>query len=457
MNILIVGTGYVGLVTGACFAEMGHQVICLDIDRKKIEELQAGAIPFYEPSLAELVQRNHQAGRLTFTDNYSDAVKNVAICFIAVATPSQEDGSCDLSYVIRAACQIAEHMDGYLVIVNKSTVPVGSAAKVRHAIEHVLETRGIDLEFDVVSNPEFLREGSAVSDCMKPDRILLGVDSERALSILKEIYFSFSLSRDRILIMDVLSAELAKYAANAMLATRISFMNELAGICEILGANINQVRIAIGADQRIGYQYLYPGIGYGGSCLPKDIRALMATAKEQDCPVPLLEAVDQINQRQKKFLSKKIIQYFSHEGGLLGKKIAIWGLSFKPDTDDLREAPSLHLIQDLIDLGAFVHLYDPASIQKAKSLIDPSPQIHFCKDEYESALNADAVVLVTEWKQFRFVNFEKILSEMRGKAFFDGRNQYKHDEMHKKGFHYFAVGVPSKTPLKVPDKEVVLA
>lgn len=457
MKILIVGTGYVGLVTGACFAEMGHEVTCLDIDSKKIADLNAGIIPFFEPGLTELVKRNHEARRLLFSSEYAPAVKAASVCFIAVATPSQKDGSCDLSFVISAASEIAKHMDSYKVIVNKSTVPVGTATKVRLAIEHVLYTRHIELDFDVVSNPEFLREGSAVSDCMKPDRILLGVESERALDILKQIYSSFNLNRDRILIMDILSAELSKYAANAMLATRISFMNELAGLCELLGANINHVRIAIGSDHRIGYQYLYPGIGYGGSCLPKDIRALMATAEEHAYDVPLLEAVDQINQRQKKLLSKKITDYFTNLGGLEGKKIAIWGLSFKPDTDDIRDAPSLELIQDLISQGAFVHLYDPEAIQKAKALIDPSPQIHFCKDEYESAFEADAVVLVTEWKQFRFVNFEKIVSHMRGRAFFDGRNQYKIEEMHRRGFHYYAVGIPNKLPKTVLDKEMVLS
>lgn len=443
MNLLIVGTGYVGLVTGACFAEMGHHVVCLDIDRVKIEKLKEGVIPIFEPGLEEIIKRNVAAHRLSFTHDYREGISHATVCFIAVPTPSTEDGSCDLSYVLKAASEIAQHMADYQLIVNKSTVPVGSAAKVKEAISLKLKERGVSIPFDVVSNPEFLKEGSAVSDCMKPDRIILGVDAAKPAAMMREIYSAFTVNHDRIMVMDTRSAEMTKYAANAMLAARISFMNELAGLCERVGANINEVRIGIGSDSRIGYQFLYAGAGYGGSCFPKDIRALKSMADSVSYPTPLLEAVDTINQRQKKILGQKIASYFAKLGGVADKTIAIWGLSFKPDTDDMREAPSLQLIEELLAAGAHVRLYDPIAIPKAQIILKDHPRISWCKDEYDAAEKADAIALITEWKQFRFVDFEEIQKRMDGSAFFDGRNQYKHQEMKAKGFVYYGIGIPS--------------
>ena len=434
MNLLVIGTGYVGLVTGACFADMGHHVICLDIDAEKIAALQNGVVPIYEPGLEEIVRRNTAAGRLTFTTDYPSSVQNSKVCFIAVSTPSKEDGSCDLSYVLSAARTIAESMTEPLVIVTKSTVPVGTAKLIRKTIEEITQ-----IPFDVVSNPEFLKEGAAVADCMKPDRIILGVESSHAAQVMKEIYASFTINHDRILIMDTASAEMTKYVANAMLATRISFMNEMAGLCEQLGANIRDVRIGIGSDQRIGYHFLYAGVGYGGSCFPKDIRALQAMAREAGYEAPLLQAVDTINERQKKLLAKKIKAYF---GSLSQITIAIWGLTFKPDTDDLREAPAFKLIEELLNLGARLRLFDPVAMSKAQKLLN-HPSITWCHNEYHAAEGCDGIALVTEWKQFRFADLDKISKSMSGKAFFDGRNQYKKDEMHAKGFHYFGIGIPT--------------
>ncbi|NNM44233.1 MAG: UDP-glucose/GDP-mannose dehydrogenase family protein [Chlamydiae bacterium] len=443
MQILVIGAGYVGLVSASCFAEMGHHVTCLDIDTQKIEKLQQGIIPIYEPGLEEMVRRNMQAKRLSFTTNYATSVEEARVCFIAVPTPSREDGSCDTSYVLAAARQIASCMNKYTVIVTKSTVPIGTSQKIEEEISLSLKQRVVQIDFDVVSNPEFLKEGCAVQDCMKPDRIIIGTNSESAKKIMQEIYFAFTINHERILIMDPKSAEMTKYAANAMLATRISFMNELAGLCEKTGANINHVRSGIGSDQRIGFHFLYAGVGYGGSCFPKDIQALQAIAKEMGYETPILEAVDTINRRQKKILAKKISSYFSNLGGVEGKTIGVWGLSFKPDTDDMREAPSIELIQELLQRNATVKLFDPVSMSNAQKVFGHSPQIHWCKDEYEAAHGVDAVVLVTEWKQFRFVDFEKILQNMQGAAFFDGRNQYKHHEMKSKGFDYFGIGIPS--------------
>ncbi|MBS0649171.1 MAG: UDP-glucose/GDP-mannose dehydrogenase family protein [Verrucomicrobia bacterium] len=431
MNLLIIGTGYVGLVTGACFAEMGHYVICLDIDAEKIAALQKGNVPIYEPGLEELVKRNISAGRLTFTTDYQEGVQKSKVCFIAVPTPSQEDGSCDLSYVLKAARSIGDAMTEYRVVVTKSTVPVGTAQKIRQTLQH------LSIPFDIVSNPEFLKEGAAVSDCMKPDRIILGVESAEAAQIMKEIYAAFTINHDRILVMDTASAEMTKYAANAMLATRISFMNEMASLCEKLGANIQQVRIGIGSDHRIGYHFLYAGAGYGGSCFPKDIRALHAMARKAGVETPLLEAIDTINERQKKVLAHKMKAYF---GSVAQKTIAIWGLSFKPDTDDLREAPALKLIEELLSQGAHVRLFDPVAMPKAQKILS-HPQITWCHDEYQAAEGSDGIALITEWKQFRFVDLDTISKSMQGKAFFDGRNQYKKDEMKAKGFHYFGIGV----------------
>ena len=440
MKILVVGTGYVGLVTGACFAEMGHKVICLDIDREKIQMLKEGIIPIYEPGLEEIVKRNAQQGRIEFTTDYSYGVRESLICFIAVATPTGEDGSADVTYVKRAAEQIAEQMDGYKIIVNKSTVPVGSADTVYAVISKALKASNKAYEFDVVSNPEFLKEGDAVVDFMKPDRIVIGTNNPRVAALMQELYAPFNLNHDRILIMDPASAEMTKYAANAMLASRISFMNEMAGLCERLGADISMVRKGIGSDQRIGYSFLYAGAGYGGSCFPKDVKALQATARSLEYPTPLLDAVETVNIRQKELLGQKIDTYFDQMSGLRHKTIAIWGLAFKPGTDDMRESPALVLVRHLLEQGAYVRLYDPVAMPKAKTLLKKSPQITWCKNEFEAVEKADAVALLTEWKQFRFVDFSQILSQMKGRAFFDGRNQYIPQEMAAYGFDYFSIG-----------------
>ncbi|NGX60783.1 MAG: UDP-glucose 6-dehydrogenase TuaD [Chlamydiae bacterium] len=443
MKILVVGTGYVGLVTGACFAEVGHHVICLDIDREKIAQLKQGKIPIYEPGLEEIVERNVQAGRLEFTTDYAYGVASSLLCFLAVSTPQGADGSADLSYLKRAVTQIAEEMTEHKIIVNKSTVPVGSAQAVAEIVDGVLAKQGKSLPFSVVSNPEFLKEGDAVHDFMKPDRIVVGTDDPEVGELMRELYAPFNVNHDRILLMDPLSAEMTKYAANAMLATRISFMNEMAQLCEEVGADISKVRKGIGSDQRIGYSFLYPGVGYGGSCFPKDIQALRATARNRECSTLLLDAVEEVNQKQKQLLGKKIHHYFSTRGGLSGKTIAIWGLSFKPGTDDMREAPSLVLIRSLLQEGAFVKLFDPVAMVRAKEILPSSPQICFVNDEFEAVQDADAIALLTEWKQFRFLDFDKVLEKLKGRAFFDGRNQYSPAEMRAKGFDYFSIGQPS--------------
>jgi UDPglucose 6-dehydrogenase len=439
MQILMVGTGYVGLVTGACFAEMGHTVMCLDIDAGKIAQLQQGVIPIYEPGLEEIVKRNIKQKRLFFTTDYAQGVSFASVCFIAVPTPSRGDGSCDISYVEAAAREVAVNMKDYKIIVNKSTVPVGTAHHVAKVVRSVTLT-----PFDVVSNPEFLKEGAAVQDCLKPDRIIIGSDHAKPAEVLKEIYSAFTLSHDRILIMDTLSAEMTKYAANAMLATRISFMNEIADICMRVGANVNEVRKGIGSDSRIGYSFLYPGVGYGGSCFPKDVRALISTAKEAGSTPLLLQAADEVNNRQKKVLSQKMIRYFAKRGGVKGKVIAVWGLSFKPDTDDMREAPSLIFIEDLLKQGAFLRLFDPVAMPNARRLLEGQPNLQWCADEFDAAQGADAIALLTEWKQFRLVDFRPIKDRMKGIAFFDGRNQYKPLDMKHKGFDYISIGVPDQ-------------
>ena len=439
MNILIVGTGYVGLVTGTCFAEMGHSVICLDINPEKIEQLNQGIIPFYEPGLEEMVRRNQKNKRLKFTTDYEMGVKESLISFIAVSTPQAEDESAELRYVDEAAKSIADHMQDYHIIVNKSTVPVGTAHRVRSIIQEQLKARSCDLEFDVASNPEFLKEGSAIYDFMKPDRVVIGADDVRVGQILKELYAPFSINHDRILIMDIPSAELSKYAANSMLASRISFMNEIALVCEKVGANVSDVRRAIGSDKRIGYHFLYPGIGYGGSCFPKDIKAFRSTSKKQGCSTYMLDAIEKVNQRQKQLLAQKIDEYFT--GDLEDKTIAIWGLSFKPDTDDMRQAPSLTLINILLEQGVNVRLYDPIAMDNAKLYLkDQTPQITWCNSELEAAEGADAIALVTEWKQFRFIDFQEVLKQMNHPVFFDGRNQYLPEDMAAKGFDYISIG-----------------
>lgn len=439
MEILIIGTGYVGLVTGTCFAEMGHNVICLDIDENKINNLKKGIVPFYEPGLEEIVKRNVTNKRLRFTTSYKEGISKSRISFIAVSTPQAEDESAELRYVDQAAKSIAEHLDSYHIVINKSTVPVGTAYRVRDTIQKRLEELGKDIEFDVASNPEFLKEGSAILDFMKPDRIVIGADNEKVGNTLRALYASFSINHDKILVMDIPSAELTKYASNAMLAARISFMNEIANICEEVGADVNKVRKAVGADKRLGYNFLYPGVGYGGSCFPKDIKAFRSTAKKKGCHTDILDAIETVNQRQKQLLAKKIDQYFKAD--LENKTIAIWGLSFKPDTDDMRQAPSLTLIKILHEQGVNLRLYDPIAIENAKLYLKGlENQITWCSSELEAADGADAVALVTEWRQFRFINFEEVLSKMKGRAFFDGRNQYQPQEMASLGFDYISIG-----------------
>lgn len=439
MKILVVGAGYVGLVTGTCLAEMGHNVICLDINEKKIAMLNQGIIPIYEPGLEEMVKRNVKSKRLHFTTDYVEGVKESLVCILAVDTPSREDGQANLQYLKNAATSIAELAEDYKIIVNKSTVPVGTAHEIASLIRLTLSKRQKFVEFDVVSNPEFLKEGSAINDFMKPDRVIIGADNVRVAAIMKEIYSPFMLNHDRLLIMDVLSAEMAKYAANAMLATRISFMNELAGLCEKNGADINKVRKSIGSDRRIGYDFLYAGAGFGGSCLPKDIRAIRAQARALGHPTPLFDAVLEINQNQKQIIGHKIKTYYDKEP-LNGKTFAIWGLSFKPETDDMREAPSLVLIDQLLEENAKLRLFDPVAMDQARKILGNHPNLAWCQDEMDAVRGADGVILMTEWKQFRFLDFSTVLSLMKGKAFFDGRNQYTPSEMAMKGFDYISIG-----------------
>ncbi len=435
MNLLVIGSGYVGLVTGACFAEMGHHVTCLDLDQKKLELLKQGKVPIYEPGLEELLVRNTKAGRLSFSDDYA-AVKEALICFICVSTPQGKGGEADLSYIKSAARSISEQIDDYKIIVNKSTVPVGTGNLVREIIAESVP----DSLFAVLSNPEFLKEGDAVNDFLKPDRVVIGSDSEKASKIMQQLYRPFMLNTERLLLMDVRSAELTKYAANSMLAARVSFMNEIAGISELVGADIQQVRLGIGSDSRIGKKFLYPGVGFGGSCFPKDIRALRKTADEVGFDTPFLDAIELVNQRQKRVTAEKIAHYFSTRGGNFGKVVAIWGLAFKPNTDDMREAPALVIIHHLLHLGFSLRLFDPVSMDNAKDLLKGVQNITFCSDEFSAAQGADAVALITEWRQFRFLDFEHLKRVMKGRVIFDGRNQYSPSEMRAKGFDYFSIG-----------------
>lgn len=439
MKITVFGSGYVGLVTGTCLAEVGNDVICMDIDETKIEKLKQGIIPIYEPGLEAMVKENQEAGRLRFTADVKEAVGHGLFQFIAVGTPPDEDGSADLQYVLAVAKSIAQHMEGYRVVIDKSTVPVGTADKVKESMSHVLQERGKnDLEFDVVSNPEFLKEGAALDDFMKPDRIVVGTDNPRTAELLKALYAPFNRSRERVITMDIRSAELTKYAANAMLATKISFMNELANLAEKLGADIEHVRQGIGSDSRIGYSFIYPGCGYGGSCFPKDVKALERTAKQVGYQAELLNAVENVNDRQKKRLFEKIQHHYNDN--LKGKVFAIWGLSFKPNTDDMREAPSRVLLEALIDAGASVRAYDPEALEEAKRIYGNKKGLIYAEDQNEALEDADALAIVTEWKQFRSPDFDHLSQILRDKVIFDGRNMFEPAFVKQSGLAYYAIG-----------------
>jgi len=436
MNIAIVGTGYVGLVSGACFAEIGIVVTCVDIDRQKIERLLAGEIPIYEPGLSELVRRNVEAGRLHFTTDLCTCLDQVEVVFSAVGTPPDEDGSADLSYVLEVARTFGRHIRKYTILVTKSTVPVGTARKIKAAIQEELDRRGEHIEFEVASNPEFLKEGAAIKDFMSPDRVVVGIESDRARKIMTRLYRPFLTNNFRVYFMDIPSAEMTKYAANAMLATRISFMNDIANLCERVGADVNMVRRGIGSDSRIGKKFLYPGCGYGGSCFPKDVKALIRTAEQNGYPMRVLRAVDDVNEEQKSILFRKLEQHY--DGALAGKTIALWGLSFKPETDDMREAPALVVIDRLLAAGTTVKVYDPVAMTECRRRL--GDRVVYCKDMYEAAADADALLLLTEWKEFRVPSFTALERLMKAKVLIDGRNIYDAEEVAEAGFVYYKIG-----------------
>jgi UDPglucose 6-dehydrogenase len=442
MKLTIIGTGYVGLVTGACFAEMGSRVTCVDIDEQKIENLKNGILPIYEPGLEKMVQENMADGTLQFTTRLEEAARDCPVFFIAVGTPPGEDGSADLQYVRQVAARIGQCMTDYAVIVDKSTVPVGTADQVAKVVQTELDRRGSDLEFDVVSNPEFLKEGAAIQDFLKPDRIIVGVNSKRAAKIMTRLYAPFSMNRDKMILMNVRDAEMTKYAANAMLATKISFMNEIANICEHLGVDVENVRKGIGSDSRIGYSFIYPGAGYGGSCFPKDVKALIKTSKDTGVEPAVLTAVENRNNLQKKVLAEKIKTRFGTD--LRGRCFALWGLAFKPGTDDMREAASIVLLEDLLAAGATVQAYDPVAMnQAAKELPEAwldSGRLMLTEDQYQALENADALILVTEWKTFRRPDFKRMEQLLKEKVLFDGRNQYDPEEVTEFGFEYHGIG-----------------
>ena len=454
MNIAIVGTGYVGLVSGACFADTGANVTCVDVDAAKIERLKKGEIPIYEPGLDELVLKNVNAGRLKFTTSLAEILNEQEIVFSAVGTPPDEDGSADLKYVLQVAETIGQNLDKYMVVVTKSTVPVGTAQKVHDTIQRELDKRGSKVEFDVASNPEFLKEGNAIKDFMSPDRVVVGVESERAKKLLSRLYKPFMMNNFRVIFMDVPSAEMTKYAANSMLATRISFMNDIAILCELVGADVNMVRKGIGSDTRIGSKFLYPGCGYGGSCFPKDVKALIKTAEKNGYKMGVLKAVEEVNEYQKTVLFNKLAKRFGGESNLKGKTIAMWGLAFKPETDDMREATALVLIDLLTKAGATVRVFDPVAMNECKrrmaakeeaekaagNAAGTAAQIVYCNDMYEALLDADALLLVTEWKQFRMPSFGVMKKSMKNALIIDGRNIYDAKELAEAGFEYSAIG-----------------
>ncbi|MCD7970654.1 MAG: UDP-glucose/GDP-mannose dehydrogenase family protein [Alistipes sp.] len=439
MKIGIVGTGYVGLVSGACLAEMGLEVVCIDVDKQKIEKLKKGVNPIYEPGLDDLLQKVITAGRLSFTDSLGEVIDQVEIIFSAVGTPPGEDGSADLRYVLEVAREIGQKMNSYKLVVTKSTVPVGTAMKVRAALQEELDKRGVDIPFDVASNPEFLKEGDAVKDFLNPDRVVIGVDSERARELLTWLYRPLQLNNFRVIFMDILSAEMTKYAANAMLATRISFMNDIANLCEMVGADVNMVRKGIGSDTRIGNKFLYPGAGYGGSCFPKDVKALIRTADETGYEMRVLKAVEAVNADQKRLLFNKLSAYYG--GNLQGKKIAMWGLAFKPETDDVREATSLVLAELLTSAGATLSVYDPVAAERfAEYTTVDASLINYAADKYEALEDADALLMVTEWKEFRIPSWKVIKKLMKRPVVFDGRNIYDRTELEYNGLEYSCIG-----------------
>ncbi|WP_455633336.1 UDP-glucose dehydrogenase family protein [Parabacteroides sp.] len=437
MKIAIVGTGYVGLVTGTCFAEMGTEVFCVDVDKVKIENLKKGVVPIYEPGLDEMVARNSGAGRLHFMTDLKECLNEVEVLFCAVGTPPDEDGSADLKYVLEVARTVGRYMNKYILVVTKSTVPVGTAQKIKKAIKEEQALRNVDIEFDIASNPEFLKEGAAIKDFMSPDRVVVGVESERAQKLMSKLYRPFLLNNFRVIFMDVPSAEMTKYAANAMLATRISFMNDIANLCEIVGADVNMVRKGIGTDARIGSRFLYAGCGYGGSCFPKDVKALVKTAAGNGYRMRILEAVEAVNEEQKSILFRKLMRHF--KGDIQGKRIALWGLAFKPETDDMREAPSLILIKNLKEAGCIVSAYDPVAMLEAQRRL-PAGMISYGKDIYETVIDADALLLVTEWKEFRMPSWSVIKKLMSTPLILDGRNIYDKTELEEAGFIYHCIG-----------------
>ena len=440
MKITVVGTGYVGLVSGTCFAEMGNTVCCIDVDQKKIEGLKKGIIPIYEPGLEAMVLRNTANGNLTFSTDLASKLNDTYIAFIAVGTPMGEDGSADLKYVLQVAQTIGDHMTHPLLVVDKSTVPVGTADQVRQTIQAALDKRGLSIDFHVLSNPEFLKEGDAIADFMKPDRVVIGGDDPEALEVMKELYAPFfRTNMDRMITMDVRSAEMTKYVANAMLATKISFMNEVANICELVGADVNKVRVGIGSDSRIGYSFIYPGCGYGGSCFPKDVKALQKTALSYGYEPQIIQAVEQVNDQQKLRIAQKVVAHFGED--LSGKRFAVWGLAFKPETDDMREAPAIYIIQELVKRGASVTAFDPKAMNEAKEhYLKDLARVSYVDQKYEAVHGADALILLTEWKTFRSPDFEQIKESLNEPVIFDGRNQYNEKVLSKMGFAYYQIG-----------------
>ncbi len=436
MNIAIVGTGYVGLVSGACFAETGATVTCVDVDCAKIAALRKGIIPIYEPGLDELVVKNINAGRLKFSTSLAEVLNDQQIVFTAVGTPPDEDGSADLKYVLQVAKAIGENLNRYLVVVTKSTVPVGTSHKIADTIKAELKKRGVDVAFDVASNPEFLKEGNAIKDFMSPDRVVIGVDSERAKNILTKLYKPFLLNNFRVIFMDIPSAEMTKYAANSMLATRISFMNDIANLCELVGADVNKVRAGIGSDTRIGRKFLYAGCGYGGSCFPKDVKALIKTADDNGYSLEVLKAVEKVNERQKEVLFKKLVKAF--DGDLKGKSVALWGLAFKPETDDMRESTALVVIKKLLDAGCKVQAYDPEAMNECRRII--GDKIEYYENKYDALQNVDALILLTEWKEFRLPDWNVVANKMHRKLILDGRNIFDNDDLAEHGFEYHCIG-----------------